>query len=78
MGLSVREEEVVVLLIGKEISLACPRSRVKIGNFYQNQMLDPLLPCRRKVCDCYIAFSNLTNHPLRRIMGAGCVLADPG
>lgn len=42
---------------------ACPRSQVKIGNFYQNQMLAPLLPCRRKVCDCYIAFSNLTNHP---------------
>lgn len=49
----------------------CPRSQVKIGNLYQNQMLDPLLPCQRKVCDCYIAFSNLTNHPLHRIMGEG-------
>lgn len=46
----------------------CPRSQVKIGNLYQNQILAPLLPCRRKVCDCYIAFSNLTNHPLHRII----------
>ena len=56
---------------------ACPRSQVKIGNFYQNQMLAPLLPCRRKVCDCYIAFSNLTNHPLHRIMGAGAFWRIP-
>lgn len=56
---------------------ACPRSQVKIGNLYQNQMLDPLLPCRRKVCDCYIAFSNLTNHPLHRIMGAGAFWRIP-
>ena len=56
---------------------ACPRSQVKIGNFYQNQMLAPLLPCRRKVCDCYIAFSNLTNHPLHRIMGAGACWRIP-
>ena len=55
----------------------CPRSQVKIGNFYQNQMLAPLLPCRRKVCDCYIAFSNLTNHPLHRIMGAGAFWRIP-
>ena len=55
----------------------CPRSQVKIGNLYQNQMLDPLLPCRRKVCDCYIAFSNLTNHPLHRIMGAGAFWRIP-
>ena len=56
---------------------ACPRRQVKIGNFYQNQMLAPLLPCRRKVCDCYIAFSNLTNHPLHRIMGAGAFWRIP-
>ena len=56
---------------------ACPRSQVKIGNLYQNQILDPLLPCRRKVCDCYIAFSNLTNHPLHRIMGAGAFWRIP-
>lgn len=56
---------------------ACPRSQVKIGNLYHNQMLDPLLPCRRKVCDCYIAFSNLTNHPLHRIMGAGAFWRIP-
>ncbi|MFV0325076.1 MAG: STM4011 family radical SAM protein [Bacteroides xylanisolvens] len=55
----------------------CPRSQVKIGNLYQNQILDPLLPCRRKVCDCYIAFSNLTNHPLHRIMGAGAFWRIP-
>ena len=56
---------------------ACPRSQVKIGNLYQNQILDLLLPCRRKVCDCYIAFSNLTNHPLHRIMGAGAFWRIP-
>lgn len=56
---------------------ACPRSQVKIGNLYQNQILAPLLPCRRKVCDCYIAFSNLTNHPLHRIMGAGAFWRIP-
>ena len=56
---------------------ACPRSQVKIGNFYQNQMLAPLLPCRRKVCDCYIAFSNLSNHPLHRMMGAGAFWRIP-
>ena len=55
----------------------CPRSQVKIGNLYQNQILDLLLPCRRKVCDCYIAFSNLTNHPLHRIMGAGAFWRIP-
>ena len=55
----------------------CPRSQVKIGNLYQNQILDPLLPCRRKVCDCYIAFSNLTNHPLHRIMGKGAFWRIP-
>ena len=56
---------------------ACPRSQVKIGNLYQNQILDLLLLCRRKVCDCYIAFSNLTNHPLHRIMGAGAFWRIP-
>ena len=56
---------------------ACPRSKVKIGNLYQsqktgqNQKLDTSLPCQRKVCDCYIAFSNLTNHPLHDILGKG-------
>ena len=55
----------------------CPRCQVKIGNLYQNQILDPLLPCRRKVCDCYIAFSNLTNHPLHRIMGKGAFWRIP-
>ena len=55
----------------------CPRSQVKIGNLYQNPILDLLLPCRRKVCDCYIAFSNLTNHPLHRIMGAGAFWRIP-
>lgn len=55
----------------------CSRSQVKIGNLYQNQILDLLLPCRRKVCDCYIAFSNLTNHPLHRIMGAGAFWRIP-
>lgn len=42
---------------------ACPRSKVKIGNLYRSQKLDTSLSCQRKVCDCYIAFSNLTNHP---------------
>ncbi len=50
---------------------ACPRSHVKIGNFYQSEKLDISLPCKRKVCDCYIAFSNLSHHPLHRIMGNG-------
>lgn len=56
---------------------ACPRSKVKIGNLYRNQTLDTSLPCRRKVCDCYIAFSNLTNHPLRRVMGEGAFWRIP-
>lgn len=55
----------------------CPRSQVKIGNLYQNQMSDTLLPCQRKVCDCYIAFSNLANHPLHRIMGKGAFWRIP-
>ena len=50
---------------------ACPRSRVKIGNFYQGDGAVVPLSCKRKVCDCYIAFSNLNNHPLHRIMGEG-------
>lgn len=50
---------------------ACPRSKVKIGNLYRSQKLDTSLSCQRKVCDCYIAFSNLTNHPLHSIMGKG-------
>lgn len=56
---------------------ACPRSKVKIGNLYQNQKtgqnqkLDTSLPCQRKVCDCYIAFSNLSNHSLHDILGEG-------
>ena len=53
---------------------ACPRSKVKIGNLYRSQKLDTSLSCQRKVCDCYIAFSNLTNHPLHSIMGKGTFL----
>lgn len=56
---------------------ACPRSRVKIGNLYQSRKLDISLPCQRKVCDCYIAFNNLTNHPLHRIMGEGAFWRIP-
>lgn len=50
---------------------ACPRSRVKLGNFYQGDSSILPLSCKRKVCDCYLAFSNLNNHPLHRIMGEG-------
>ncbi len=32
---------------------------------------------RGKVCDCYIAFSNLNNHPLHRIMGEGAFWRIP-
>ena len=35
------------------------------------------LSCERKVCDCYIAFSNLNNHPLHRIMGEGAFWRIP-
>lgn len=56
---------------------ACPRSQVKIGNFYQSKELTLSLPCRRKVCDCYIAFSNLRNHPLQKIMGEGALWRIP-
>lgn len=50
---------------------ACPRSKTKIGNLYQSKELDLSLSCKRKVCDCYIAFSNLCHHPLRMMMGEG-------
>ena len=56
---------------------ACPRSRVKIGNFYQGDGAVVPLSCERKVCDCYIAFSNLNNHPLHRIMGEGAFWRIP-
>ena len=56
---------------------ACPRSRVKIGNFYQGDGAVVPLSCKRKVCDCYIAFSNLNNHPLHRIMGEGAFWRIP-
>lgn len=56
---------------------ACPRSRVKIGNLYQNKELDLSTPCNRKVCDCYIAFSNLRNHPLQKIMEKGALWRIP-
>lgn len=56
---------------------ACPRSRAKIGNLYQNEKLNLSLPCKRKVCDCYIAFSNLRNHPLHRIMVEGAFWRIP-
>lgn len=56
---------------------ACPRSKVKIGNLYRSQALDTSLSCRRKVCDCYIAFSNLTRHPLHGVMGEGAFWRIP-
>lgn len=57
---------------------ACPRSHVKIGNFYEaNKELDLSLPCKRKVCDCYIAFSNLGSHPLQQVMGDGMLWRIP-
>lgn len=56
---------------------ACPRSQVKIGNFYEDNGLDLSLPCRRKVCDCYIAFSNLCSHPLQQVMGDGVLWRIP-
>lgn len=62
---------------GKGDIYACPRSQVKIGNLYQSRELALSLPCRRKVCDCYIAFSNLCNHPLRKIMGEGVLWRIP-
>lgn len=57
---------------------ACPRSRVRIGNFYGSEELDISLSCKRKVCDCYIAFSNLNHHPLHRMMGNGTFWRIPG
>ena len=50
---------------------ACPRSGIRMGNFYDDPTSDFEPFCLRKVCDCYIAFSNLTNHPLHSIMGKG-------
>lgn len=56
---------------------ACPRSRVKIGNFYQGERAIVTPSCKRKVCDCYLAYSNLNNHPLHRIMGEGAFWRIP-
>lgn len=56
---------------------ACPRSGVRTGNFYDDSasLLQP--SCLRKVCDCYIAFSNLRDTPLRRMMGEGALWRIP-
>lgn len=64
---------------------ACPRSRTALGDFYREESIDTSekqienklsvsgqqVICRKKVCDCYIAYSNLPGTPLARLMGNG-------
>lgn len=56
---------------------ACPRSGIRMGNFYDDSTSDFQPFCLRKVCDCYIAFSNLCDTPLRRMMGDGALWRIP-
>lgn len=55
---------------------ACPRSRTVLGNLYTRTTLDER-PCPRTCCDCYIAFSNLASHPVRRMLGEGTLWRVP-
>lgn len=55
---------------------ACPRSKAVLGNLYTRTALDDT-PCRRTCCDCYIAFSNLSSHPVRRMLGKGTLWRVP-
>ena len=48
-----------------------------MGNFYDDPTSDFEPFCLRKVCDCYIAFSNLCDTPLRRMMGDGALWRIP-
>ncbi len=58
MGSLRRSEEIIVLSI--ESDYVCLSPAAKIGNFIGDGAVVPL-SCERKVCDCYIAFSNLNN-----------------
>ena len=52
---------------------ACPRSRTTLGHLYAPADSVTLadVPCRNTRCDCFLAFSNLTTHPLHGVMGEG-------
>jgi phosphoserine phosphatase len=47
---------------------ACPRSQA---------LWSANKPCERKICDCYIAYSNLKNSRLRQMMGEGAFWRIP-
>ncbi|MDH6307047.1 hydroxymethylpyrimidine pyrophosphatase-like HAD family hydrolase [Parabacteroides sp. PF5-5] len=55
---------------------ACPRSSIQIGNLYDNTIIKESF-CNKKRCDCYIAYSNLEQTPLSRIMGNGALWRIP-
>ena len=55
---------------------ACPRSDVKLGNFFQEiSLVTPA--CNRSRCDCYIAYSNCPGTPLSDWMGEGSLWRIP-
>lgn len=47
---------------------ACNRSKASMGNLYQGNIT--YTPCGRKRCDCYLAYSNLTNLPTLQHFGS--------
>lgn len=46
---------------------ACNRSKASMGNLYKGSIT--YTPCQRKRCDCYLAYSNLTNLPALQHFG---------